>query len=410
MTGKSTKTIINIFLSLVFLSGCTAGIQPLTPTETTAPTITETIAPTVTNTRQPTHTPTQSPTATPTATVEPADGTPEKYLQILNGIYEKYEPSAATNPFWANHYLSPDGRYLALQSIIRDEPLTNYLFYDITENQQIDIPLDLKEHSEINVVDMDSWSWDGSSLLLRLAPQIGLYGDTDLFVIQSIDERNFTEYVFPYPEDMYSAFTLNQDGSEIIFYGGFSDHNKFFVLEILSNFFKKYTLPDGVYPKDILYYEESDFLILNRLDREGHKKITQLRIVHGATGESEVVYCSKGFVFIVDYDPDRKMVLIKNAHEKYIFLDTETWVETTFLEEDALFGQETKLIGNCIPSNFESEDGGLRAGLYNLITGEIEILGDISYIGWYPLFENHLVVVNNGEGDYWIEFLDVVCE
>lgn len=135
-----------------------------------------------------------------------------------------------------------------------------------------------------------------------------------------------------------------------------------------------------------------------------------MRIVYGSSGESVVVYSAIGYDDIVDYDPERKLVLIKTDYGKFIFLDTETWTETTFLEEDALFGQKTKLIGHCIPYNFQGEDGRRQSGLYNLITGETQIIGDPFYLGWYPFFENHLIAVHDEEYTRWIEFLDVVCE
>ena len=400
--------IITLVIPIIFLSGCTGEIQPLTSTETTAPTITETVAPTVTNTRQPTHTPTQAPTATPTATVEPADGTPEKYLQILNEIYEYYEntmPSAATRPVNADDFLSPDGRYLVLQYIADADTLMLPVF-DIQENQYMDIPIKFTENV-YEMISMDSWSANGSTIFMGLSPQVGLKSDTSLLIIQSFDERIFDEYVFPYPEDTYGMpFILGQDDNHLIF----MESTDFFVTNIDTNQTLKYSLPEEIYLRSIFYFEGTNYLVGCFLNQAQGIWNSEMRVVLGSTGESEVVFSTTRKVEIVDYDPDRNLVLLRTDEDQFIFLDTETWVETTFLEEDALFGQETKLIGNCIPSNFESEDGGLRAGLYNLITGEIEILGDISYIGWYPLFKNHLVVVNNGEGDYWIEFLDVVCE
>ena len=403
MNRQVTKLfIITLVIPIIFISGCTGEIQPLTSTETTAHTITETIAPTVTNTRQPTHTPTQAPTATPTATVEPADGTPEKYLQILNDVYREYPYAFPVN---ADDNLSPDGRYLVLQYLADPDTLMLPVF-DIWENQYIDVPIKFT-NTVYEMISMDSWSVNGSTIFMRLSPQIGLKSDTSLLIIQSFDDRNFDEYVFLYPEDTHgmSSF-LNQDNNHLIFMGS----TDFFVTNIDTNQTLKYSLPEEVYLGSIFYFEGTNYLVGCFLNQAQGIWNSEMRVVLGSTGESEVVFSTTGVAEIVDYDPDRNLVLLRTDDDQFIFLNTETWTEMTFLEEDALFGQKTKLIGNCIPSNFESEDGGFRAGLFNLKTGEIEILGDISYIGWYPLFENHLVVVNNGEGDYWIEFLDVACE
>lgn len=409
---------IILMLALIFISGCTGETQSQPATETTAPSSTVTVVPSATSTKRPTAkpstTPTQAPTATPTATVEPADGTPEKYLQILNEIYEYYEnimPSAATNPFWADDFLSPDGRYLALQYILDNEELYTFSIYDIKENKQVDIPLDFQGFEGIDAIEMTRWSREDNWLFIKVYPKAGRYQDTALFVIQFIDERNFAEYIYPYPEDRFmKPLNFNHDGNKLLFLDGNSFHNQFFVMDNQANSIRKYILPDGIYPRDILFFNSTDYLVKYSIDREGEEKKTEIRIVNGDTGKSEVVYSANGYLSIVDYDPDRKLILIRTDDDQFIFLNTETWTETTFLEENASFGQRTKLIGNCIPDDFEGEDGLLRAGLYNLITGEIKVFEDSFYIGWYPLFDNHLIAVHDEEYTKWIEFLEVVCE
>ncbi len=215
MNKQTTKFFATVLFSLVFLSGCTEVIQTQIATEREAqPTATVEIS---TATPEPTHTPTLAPTPTPTATDEPADGTPEKYLQILNEIYEYYDntmPSAATRPYNADDFLSPDGRYLALQYYLFDGNFSTYSIYDIQKNQQVDIPLDLQEKGEIYDIMMDSWSWDGSTLFMRINPRNGLFPDRSVLVVQSVDETNYVNYIIHYPEDSYgSSFILSRDGS-----------------------------------------------------------------------------------------------------------------------------------------------------------------------------------------------------
>ena len=387
----------------LILTGCLTN-QPRTEAQQTE--LTEVII----STPAPTHAQTQAETATQVVSTELADGAPEKFLQNLNEVYKKYEHLVGVNPVNAGDLLSPDGRYLALQYFV-DEDLLNFSIFDIQENQQVDIPINLVEFDDGNLISIDSWSLDGSSLFMKVAPVIGLYEDTSLLLIQSIDNRKFAQYLFPYPEDtLAGSFTLNQDGSHLIFRGGHRNYNKFFVIDINTNLITKYSLPEGVFPKEIFYFDETNFLIRYYLDEDDDSGISELSIVYGSTGKSEVVYHVAGDIDIIDYDPIRELVLIRNGDTRFYFIDAKTWSETTFFEEDALFGHNTKLIGNCLPNNFRGEDGATRAGLYNLLTGETKILGDYNYLGWYPFFENHLVLVENKEGDDWIEFLDVVCE
>lgn len=392
--------IITLLIPIILLSGCTGNFQPQTATETTAPTITVAVAPTATP--EPTQTPTQAPTATPTATVEPADGTPENYLKILNGVYREYPYAFPLN---AGVNLSPDGRYLVLQYLA--DPDTFLLpVFDIQENQYMDVPIKFTKNV-YEMISMGGWSVNGSTLFMRLSPQVGPKSDTSLLIIQSFDERNFDEYVFPYPEDTYGmSFILGQDDNHFIFWGS----TDFFVTNIDTNQTLKYSLPEEVYLGSVFYFDGTNYLVGCFLNQAQGIWNSEIRIVLGSTGESEVVYSATGVVEIVDYDPDRNLVLLRTDDDQFIFLNTETWTETTFLEENAHFGQETKLIGRCIPYNFQGEDGRRQSGLYNLITGETQIIGDPKYLGWYPLFENHLVVVEDEEGEYRIEFLDVVCE
>jgi len=400
---KINKYFFIIYLLLFILTGCTIQ-KTKTISQDTA------TAEVSVSTLEPTNNPTQAMTVTPTTTDKPADGTPEKYLQILNHLSDVSEVPAVTSQMSADRYLSPDGRYLPIQRSI-DKNLLPFSIYDIQENNEVDILINLGEYDDIYDIVIDSWSLDGSTLFMRIAPSRGLYQDNSLLIIQSIDDRNFAEYVIPYPEDTYGgSFILSQDGTQLIFIGGMGYYQSFFVIDIQTDQVTKYTLPEEVYFADAYYFDETDYLVSYRLDRDGEDRLSELRVVNGDIGKSEVVYRANGNHDIVDYDPDRKLVLIRTDDDQFIFLNTETWTETTFVEEDAFFGQRTKLIGNCLPYNFQGEDGRIRSGLYNLITGDSILQDYTKYLGWFPLFKNHLVVVDNKEGEYWIEFLDVDCE
>ncbi len=91
--------------------------------------------------------------------------------------------------------------------------------FDIWENQYIDVPIKFT-NTVYKMISMGSWSVNGSTLFMRLSPQVGLRSDTSLLIIQSFDERNFDEYVFPYPEDTIGmSFILGQDDNHFYFYG-----------------------------------------------------------------------------------------------------------------------------------------------------------------------------------------------